>query len=159
MSNFSSETENNLRQNSLKSRLYILSGFLCAAVVYSSLWYFRLTSNQLLDAVTGQHKAIADVMSNISSPDQQYIATILRVKNKLDWCEIRICLTKKIEPLDWENNIICSTGCETQLDLKWKDDKNISVIYSVKDKAQAVKIFQDFWSKDKDVKISYALKE
>jgi hypothetical protein len=143
----------------MKSSLFTLFGFLSAAVVFSGLWHFRLISNGWLDAVTGRDKSITDVTSKIPSPNQQYVATILRVKNNFDWCEIRISLTKINEPLDWENKFICITGCDTQLDLKWEDDKKISIIYSVKDKEKAVNIYQEFWSKDKGVKISYSLKE
>lgn len=142
-----------------KSSLYFLAGFLIAAGLFGGLWHFRLVPNYLLDAIANRDNTIVNVTGNLPSPNKEYVATTTKVGNGSDWCEVRINVHKYNEQFDWEYEYVCITGCDTQLGFKWENDKNLNINYSSSEFAKGVRTYQQFWSKDNTVKISYTLKQ
>lgn len=102
--------------------------------------------------------ATVNIISNVVSPDGIYAATTNRASNERGWCEERTNIHKKDAAYDWEREYVLSIDCGSEVEMKWKDDKNLSIIYSYGND-EAVNTSQQFLSKDKAVNVSYFLKQ
>jgi hypothetical protein len=139
----------------MKAKLWFLAGALIALTSLAGLWHFGVLSNSLVDAITGRDRAIVEVIGKRPSPNQEFAATTTKVSDKTGWCEVRVNVSRKDEPVDWEREYICITGCDTKLDLRWDEDKHLTILYANQNAAAGVHTSQQFWSRDKAVAISY----
>ena len=140
-----------------RSVIYFAAGFLACLGSLVLLSRVGIIHNKLLDAMTGYESTTVKLVSDLPSPNLQYVATTNKVGNGTGWCEVRINVHKKDEVFDWEHDFVCITGCDTKLDLKWEDEKHLTVSYSAGDVAKGVHTYQQFRSKDSLVSIAYLL--
>ena len=139
----------------MKSKLWFSAGALTALSALAGLWDVGVVPNDFVDALTGRDRATVEVIGKLPSPNQEFAATTTKLSNRSGWCEVRVNVTRKDEPVDWEHEFICITGCETRLDLRWDEDKHLTIRYANENATMAVRTSQQFWSKDKAVAISY----
>jgi hypothetical protein len=148
-----------MKLSGMKKLSLFFAGFLTATCACVVLWRLNVLPNSLLDELTERDKANVEVLGNLPSPGGEYVVTTNKASNRTGWCEVRLNVHKKNEPFDWEYEFVCVAGCDTQLEQRWEDDRHLSITYSSRDIAKAIKTYQQFWSKDKAVRISYALKQ
>lgn len=98
------------------------------------------------------------VINSIASPNGEFLATTNRASNKNGWCEERTNVHKKNETFDWEREYVFDIDCGSEVELKWKDNRNLEINYSY-NKNGIVRTTQEFASKTNDVNISYFLKQ
>ena len=99
-----------------------------------------------------------NVISEVASPNAEFMATTNRASNKNGWCEERTNIHKKDEGFDWEREDIFNIDCGSEIEFKWEDNSNLVITYSYND-AGVVGTSQQFVSKNKEVNISYFLKQ
>lgn len=143
----------------MKKLIFFCVGFVTALGVFFVLWRLNVLHNSLLDILADRDRASVEAVSTISAPNGQYIAATNRVSDRTGWCEIRINVHRKDEPFDWQEDYVCVTGCETRLEQRWQDDRQLNILYSSSDTTHAVKIYQRFWSKDRAVQIAYTFRQ
>ncbi|CAN5747881.1 hypothetical protein BH24ACI2_BH24ACI2_07290 [soil metagenome] len=98
------------------------------------------------------------VISSVASPDGEFIAITNRASNKNGWCEERTNIHRKDEVFDWEREYVFGIDCGSEVELNWKEDRNLAITYSYNNLG-VVRTSQEFLSKNKDVNISYFLKQ
>lgn len=131
--------------------LNFLFGVFTATVFLIAVAYFGF--NTISESPT-----TVNVINNVASPDGVFMATTNRASNKKEWCEERTNIHRKNESFDWETEYIFNIDCGSEVELKWEDNKNLVITYSYND-AGVVKTSQQFSSKNKDINISYILKQ
>lgn len=99
-----------------------------------------------------------NVINSATSPDGEFLATTNRASNNNGWCEERTNVHKKDESFDWEREYVFNIGCGSYVQLIWKDNRNLEITYSY-NKDGIASTSQQLLSKNKDVKISYILKQ
>ena len=130
--------------------LNFLLGLLSAILLLAAVNYFGYG---IIDSPT-----IVKVITSAASPDGDFLATTNRASNNSGWCEERTNVHKRDETFDWEREYIFDIDCGSDVELKWKDNRNLEIIYSYNNES-VVRTSQQFMSKNKDVKISYILKQ
>lgn len=130
--------------------LNFLFGVFTAFVVLGALY--------LIFSPSFESRATVNLISNVASPDGEFIATTNRASNRNGWCEQRTNVHRKNEGFDWETEFVFIINCGSEVEPKWKDNKNLVITYSYND-AGIAKTSQEFTSKNKDVNISYVLKQ
>lgn len=131
--------------------LNFLLGVISAISLVFALSYY-LNLGVLESSIT------VDVIKKITSPDNNFMATTTRASNQNGWCEERTNIHKKDEDFDWETEYIFNIDCGSAVELKWIDSENLAIIYSY-NKDGLAKTSQTFTSENKDVNVSYILKQ
>ena len=65
---------------------------------------------------------------------------------------------RKGELFDWEREYIFNIDCGSQVEIKWEDNRNLVITYSY-NAASVARTSRQFLNKDKEVSISYTLKQ
>ena len=133
--------------------LLFLSGVLSSILILVGLNHFGLLPNLI-----GEYPVTVDVINSVTSPDGMFAATTNRATNNHGWCEERTNVHKKGEVFDWEREYIFNINCGSQVEIKWQGNRDLSISFSY-DQAGVVRTSRQFFSKDKAVAISYALKQ
>lgn len=135
----------------MKNQLYFVAGIFTAVLIVFALHRFGYDS--LFDSPT-----TVKIINEAISPDGAYTATTNRASNTNGWCEERTNVHKTNQSFDWEQEYIFNIGCGSEVNVMWKDDRNLIINYSYDDKGE-VGFSRQFLSADKAVKISYSLKQ
>jgi hypothetical protein len=135
------------------SSLIFLYGVLSAILILGGLSYFGFIPNLLLEYPT-----TVNVISSVPSPDGVFVATTNRATNNHGWCEERTNVYRKGELFDWEREYIFNIDCGSQVEIKWEDNRNLVITYSY-NAASVARTSRQFLNKDKEVSISYTLKQ
>lgn len=133
----------------MRSFLYFLAGVFTAILFLFGLNYFGF----LFDSPTS-----VNVIDKVASPDGAFIATTNKASNKNGWCEIRTNVHKSVEVFDWKGEFVFNVDCGSEIEIKWEGNRNLVINYSYNDSGE-VRTFRKFHSKDKEVSISYFLKQ
>jgi hypothetical protein len=143
----------------MKSFWLFCAGFLACAGASLGLWRVGLIPNPLLADLRSDSTATVQVVKKLAPPNGEYVATINKAGNAVGWCEFRISVDRKDQAFDWEHEYVSITGCDTQLDLRWRDNTHLAISYWNDDPAKGVHTYQQFLSKDRAVNISYIFKQ
>jgi len=130
-----------------------LFGVLSAILILGGLSYSGFVPNLLLE-----YPVTISVINIVASPDGVFVATTNQATNNHGWCEERTNIHKKGEMFDWEREYIFSIDCGSQVEIKWEGNRALVIAYSYNDSGVAHTSSQ-FLSKDKEVGISYILKQ
>ncbi|HBB96941.1 MAG TPA: hypothetical protein DC054_16305 [Blastocatellia bacterium] len=88
----------------MKRVIVFAAGFVAALGSFVLLSHLGIIHNELLDAMTGYDSTTIKLVSDVPSPNLQYVATTNKVGNGTGWCEVRIDVHKKDAAFDWEHD-------------------------------------------------------
>jgi hypothetical protein len=143
----------------MKSFLLFCAGFIISAAAFLGLWRLGFIHNSFLDGFRRDATVTVKAVQIVAASDDHYVATLNRAGDALGWCELRLNVNRKGEAFDWEREFVSITGCDTQIDLRWQDNADLSVTYGAADPTKGIHTYQQFRSEDGAVKISYNLKQ
>jgi hypothetical protein len=132
---------------------YFSAGFLHFVAIYGCLWLLGYAIEKSFDS--GFQGSDIIITANSISPDQEYIATTYTGMGggAAGWCDKVVNVRKRDEPFDSKRNFVFSTSCGANIEISWKSDKNILIIYSTDD--EGISLYQKMKSDDHAVEISY----
>jgi hypothetical protein len=138
----------------VKPGIQFVLGAATAICLVVGLLYFGMIPGISEGAYVGP----TPVMESIS-PDNQYVARSERMSNKSrDWCEERTTIDRVGEHSDWERQYVFNNECGTPVEFVWKDNRSLLIRYGY-DSAGKVHVYREAVSKDKQVLITYELKD
>lgn len=139
-----------------KPTTHFLAGVFTALGIYGGLWMLGFLLEQTFDSGFKGHDI--SVVSTTIAPDQSYIATIYSDMGggAAGWCYKGVDVRKTDQPFEDGKHRVFSTGCGTDVVVRWQSDKYLQVNYSPD--RESISLFQKFWSEDKAVRIYYATK-
>lgn len=133
-----------------------LAGVLCFTAIYVGLWALGWMIEAQFKRDFGGSEV--RVIANSTSSNQQHVATTYTDMGggAAGWCYHEVNVRKNDEPFDSQKGDVFYTGCNSEIDLIWKDDGNLLITYS--SDGESASLHQKTWSSDKAVRISYAAK-
>ena len=107
--------------------------------------------------IFGSYPIDSTLISEIVSPDGQYVARTEKESNGHGYCEIRAVVDRVGEISDFERGYIFNTDCGSEVRVSWKGNRDLLITYSFNQEGR-VRTYKSSMSNDKDVYISYELR-
>jgi len=123
-----------------------------AAALVMSLYYLGA-----LSFIFGSYPIESTPVSEIVSPDGQYVARTEKESNGHGYCEIRATIDRNGELSDFERGFIFNIDCGSEVSVSWTDDRRLQITYSY-DHEGKVRAYKGSTSNDKNVAVSYELR-
>lgn len=97
-------------------------------------------------------------VTDSTSPGHQYVATTFTDMGggAAGWCYRMVTVRKTEEPFDPTKNQVFSIQCNTDVEVAWKDDRNLLIAFSKN--PVSMSLYQKSWTDDKAVRIVLRLK-
>jgi hypothetical protein len=133
-----------------------LAGVVCFAVIYGCLWVVGFLIEGAFKSSFGRSDILA--VTDSTSPSHQYVATTFTDMGggAAGWCYRMVTVRKTEEPFDPKENQVFSLQCNTDVEVAWKDDRNLLIAFS-KDPV-SMSLYQKSWTDDEAVRIVFATK-
>ena len=142
-----------------KPVFYYSAGVLSVAILLAILWGFGFLLESAFDMGGGDEER---VVSSLSSPDGEYVATtyVAMGGGAAGWCYKRVSINKKSEPFSLEKErerggYSFDVSCGSELEVKWESNRELLVSYTGSENEAGISIYQRPVSQDRAVRIKY----
>lgn len=125
-------------------------------VISIAIIFCAITLSACLDLTSDTSRDIK-IIDNSVTPNQSYVATSYRMMGggAAGWCYTCVNVRRNSEQFNPDSGIIFQTRCDVEPELKWQDEKRLSVAYQ---RDAAVYSQEKAWGGSEGVEVSYVPK-